>query len=95
MISTLTGVLFLSTLIEGLITYIAGERSEIDKPRNYLKYISLALGILLAIGYNIRLTEWIGFSSTFPAVDYIISGIVIARGSNYVNDTIGRFRKKE
>lgn len=94
MIITITGVLFLSTLVEGLISYIAGERSTVDQPRTYLKYVSLFLGIVLAIFYNVRIPQWLGISTTFPAVDFIVSGIIIGRGSNYVNDTIGRFRQK-
>lgn len=94
MIITITGVLFLSTLVEGLITYIAGERSDIDHPRAYLKYVSLFLGVVLAILYNVRIPQWLGIPTNYPLIDYIVSGIIIGRGSNYVNDIIGAFAKK-
>lgn len=95
MLITLTGIVFLSTLIEGLLTYLFGEKDENATPRKYLRYVSLALGIVLAFAYNVRIPQMFGVMATNPLFDYFLSGIVIGRGSNYVNDLFSRFRSKE
>jgi len=84
------GVLFLATLVEGLIEYTMG--GEGTKP--FRKYIALALGVVLAIAYDIDIPELVGLGSTIPLVGNVISGIVIGRGSNYANDIISAFRGK-
>lgn len=40
------GIILLATLIEGLITYLFGDKGE---GRTYLRYVSLGLGIAAAI----------------------------------------------
>lgn len=94
MLITLTGIVFLSTLIEGLLTYLFGEKDENAAPRKYLRYVSLALGVVLAFAYNVRIPQMLGIMATSPIVDYFISGIIIGRGSNYVNDLFSHFRSK-
>lgn len=85
------GVLFLATLVEGLIEYTMG--SEGTKP--FRKYAALALGVGLAIAYNIDIPTLVGLTgSTIPLVGNVISGIIIGRGSNYANDIISAFRGK-
>lgn len=95
MLITLTGIVFLSTLIEGLLTYLFGEKDENATPRKYLRYVSLALGIVLAFAYDVRIPQMLGIVATNPFIDYFISGIIIGRGSNYVNDLFSHFRGKE
>lgn len=95
MLITLTGILFLSTLIEGLLTYIIGKKTPGDPPRGYLRYVSLALGIGLAVGYGVRIPQMLGITATAPFIDYIVSGIIIGRGSNYINDLFSHFSPKE
>lgn len=81
------GILFLATFIEGLITYTVGEKKS---TRPYLKYIALALGVAAAILYKVNLLALLdlGLTATNPYVDFVVTGLVIGRGSNYVNDII-------
>jgi len=88
----LLGILFLATLLEGFITYLFGEGQ--GEQRNYLKYVSLAFGIIVAVAYKIDIPAMVGLISPYPFVSFILSGLVLGRGSNYVNDLIGSFRKK-
>lgn len=95
---TLAGIFFLTTLIEGLITYvfgtakIEGESGE-KKERPYIRYVSLALGVAAAFAYGIDIPAMAGLVSQYSFVGYLVSGLVIGRGSNYVNDILGSLRK--
>lgn len=82
----LIGIVFLATFVEGLITYLFGKQTEEMPPRPYLKYVSLGLGIALSIAYKVDLLAATGLVSVFPAVGYVVSGLIIGRGANYVND---------
>lgn len=80
------GIVLLSTLVEGLITYLFGKTSEEMPPRPWLKYVSLAFGVALAVAYKIDIPSMTGLSSGLPVVGYVVSGLIIGRGANYLND---------
>lgn len=84
------GILFLATLIEGLIHYVAGEG---DVGRPYLKYVALVIGIAVAVVYKIDIPAMVGLATAWPIANYIVSGIIIGRGSNYTSDIIKSVRK--
>lgn len=85
----IVGILFLATFVEGLVTYLFTKEG---KTQPVLKYVALAIGVVLAIAYQIDLLAMVGLFSNIPLVSYIISGIVIGRGSNYVNDAVSMLR---
>lgn len=88
---SIIGILLLATLIEGTITYIWGENS--DTPRPALRYISLALGIVVAVAYKIDIPAIVGLASEYAVVGYIVSGLIIGRGANYINDIFKLIQK--
>lgn len=90
--NTVAGLFFLATLVEGLIQYVAGEK---ERPRPYLRYVSLALGVVLAVAYKLDIPAIAGISADYAVVNYVVSGIIIGRGSNYLNDIISHFKKSE
>lgn len=79
------GIVFLATFVEGFITYLRGNS---EKSTPWLKYVALALGVVVAVGYNIDIPAMVGIASGYPLVSNVISGIIIGRGSNYVNDLL-------
>lgn len=87
----LAGILFLATFVEGMIQYFAGEST--GATRYWLRYVSLIAGVCLAIAYKINIPELVGISSQVLFVDYIVSGVIVGRGSNYINDLVSHFRK--
>jgi len=89
----IAGILLLATLVEGTITYLFGAPSEGQPTRWYLKYVSLAFGIAAAFAYKVDLLGMVGLVAISPYVSYVASGLIIGRGSNYVNDIIGKFRR--
>lgn len=78
------GILLLSTLIEGTLTYVFGENS--DTPRPWLRYVSLLLGVGAAIAYQIDIPAMAGLVAINGYVGYVVSGLIIGRGANYIND---------
>ncbi len=82
----LLGIVFLATLVEGLINYVFGKTAEDQPPRPWLKFVSLGLGIGLAIAYQVDLAATLGLVTPFPLVAFVVSGLIIGRGANYLND---------
>ena len=86
----LASIFFLATFIEGLVQYLFATEG-VSKP--YLKYVALAFGVGLAIAYKIDIPSMLGIVTSYGYVNYAISGIIIGRGSNYVNDILKSFKK--
>jgi len=86
---TVLGIILLATLVEGTVTYIFGD--EGGKP--WLRYVSLVFGIAVAVAYSVNIPAMAGLESAYPFVNAIVSGLIIGRGANYVNDTVGLIRK--
>jgi len=78
------GILFLSTLIEGTLTYLFGKNQEESRP--WLRYASLFLGVVLAVVYQVDVPAMAGLTSSVSFAGYIVSGLIIGRGANYIND---------
>ncbi|MDD3767005.1 MAG: hypothetical protein PHF89_07440 [Eubacteriales bacterium] len=79
-----TELVFMSVMVEGIVSYI----STFKVGCNCLWKViaSVGIGVLVAINFQIDVFEMVGFSSTIPYMSKILTGIVIGRGSNYVND---------
>lgn len=90
---TILGAFVLAILIEGTLTYLFGESNE-EGHRPEIRYISLALGVVMAFLYQIDILASVGVGSVWPLVGYITTGLIIGRGSNYVNDFLTRIREK-
>ena len=86
----LAGIILLAVIVEGVITYLFG-KSENDS-REWIKYLSLAFGVAIAIAYQVNIPAMAGLETPFPYVGYIVSGLVIGRGSNYLNDILGKLK---
>lgn len=89
----LAGIFLLSTLVEGVISYLFGTPKEGEPPRNYLKLVSLGLGVAACIAYQVDIPAMAGLVSPFPFVSFVVSGLIIGRGSNYLNDIVSKFRR--
>lgn len=82
-----------STLNESIIEYIFG---SVKGLRPYLPLLSLGSAILLAFAYQINiLSMLLGVESGSPLIDFILSGFMISRGSNFVNDFVQRVLKSK
>jgi hypothetical protein len=83
-------VLFLTIFIEGFVEFIF---APFTKLKPYLGYVALSLGVVLSIVYQVDLLSLVGVETDNSLISYIISGLIIGRGSNYVNDIVSKFIK--
>lgn len=82
---TIAIVFILATLVEGLIEYLGSPLPSTLKP-----YAAALLGVVVCVVYNADLLAALGYSAVFPYAGAILTGFVIGRGSNYLNDIISR-----
>lgn len=84
--SPLAVIFAFTALNEALIEYFFGSVKQI---RPYLPLLALFSAIALAFIYKVNIfVSLLGLSSNIPSLDYILSGFIISRGSNFVNDFV-------
>ena len=83
--------MFMAMLVEGITTYI--KSVTVDNCFTIGMVLSIIISIIIAICYDIDIPKQLGISSKILYVGNIISGLLIARGSNYLYDFITRFIK--
>ena len=87
-ISPLFVVIGFATLNESIIEYLFG---SIERMRPYLPLLALSSAIFLTFTYQINIfVSLLGLQSGSPFLDYLLSGFIISRGSNFVNDFVRR-----
>lgn len=87
----LGAILFLAIFTEGTVEYFFGS-SAWAQP--YLAWIALVVGVFVAIAYNIDIPGLAGLTTNFGIVSNIVSGVIIARGSNYVSDILSKVNRR-
>lgn len=88
-LSPLAIVFVFSTLNESLIEYLFGSVKQL---RSYLPLLALATATFLTFSYQINiLSTLLGIESSSPFLDFLLSGFIISRGSNFVNDLTKKF----
>lgn len=77
------------TLNEAIIEYLLGNIRQL-KP--YIPLLSLATAILLTFGYKVSLFNiFLNTEVLSPFWDFLLSALIIARLSNYLNDAVQKF----
>jgi hypothetical protein len=66
---------------------------KLDWLKPYTHFLALAMGVGLAIAYHVDIPTMFGLTTNYGIVNYIVSGIAIGRGSNYLNDLISSVRR--
>lgn len=97
-VATLSMVMFVSFLVEGLVEFFLGEPfNQIKKLKPYkwlLMYASGAFGIVLAILYGFDLVATLGvfFGGNVSAslAGKVVTGLALGRGSGYLHDLLAR-----
>lgn len=83
--------LFFAVLIERLIEYFIKPRVDVK----YIIFVALGFGLLLAFGYKLDLLQTMGIVETKGWLGYGITGLVLAGGSNFLNDIMSAVRSKQ
>lgn len=79
-------LIVMAILVEAVITYV----KEIKSFKSPL-ITSILLGIFVSVIYKIDLPATLSITTEIPYVGSVLTGIIMARGSNYLYDLIGRF----
>ena len=82
-------VLILTALNEAVIEYLVG---NIQSLKPYIPLLSLATAILLTFAFQVSLFNvLLGTEIKSPFWEFLLSAIIIARLSNYLNDLVQKF----
>ena len=108
-LTAITGILVLASLSEAIVEYLfapivdVGPHDEPIPPGGngrlnwrvlILRYLSVFIGVSLCIIYQVDLLTFFGLASPWPWVGYLVTGILIGRGSNFVHDFASRWLTK-
>jgi len=84
--SSLAVVLAFSVLNEALIEYLFG---SVQVLRPYLSLLGLATAIFLTFTYSVNIFSLLlGTEGNSPFLDFLLSGFIISRTSNFINDLV-------
>ena len=85
----ITTLLIIAILVEAIWENI---KSIWDGGFNINRIGSLALAILICVLTKLDLFAIVGIYLSIPIVAYILTGIIVSRGANFVNDLFGKIR---
>ncbi|MGI6574578.1 MAG: hypothetical protein ACOX3A_01680 [bacterium] len=92
LVESLTIIIVLSVLNE-IITEIIKTAFPIVK--NFALAIAMLCGIILCIQTQVGILEVLELEIRTPLIDYILTGIIISRGSNVIHDLISQLQPKK
>lgn len=73
-----------STLTESIIEYLFGSMAGL---RSYLPLIGLGIAVILTFTFQVNIFSIVlGIESSSPFLDFLLSGLIISRVSNFIND---------
>lgn len=75
-------IITLATINEALTEYLF---SDVPAFERHIKKLSMVIGIIVAVLFKADLFPLIGIESIYPIASYVLTGILISRGSNLIN----------
>ena len=85
----LTSLIVIAILVEAIWENI---KTIWEDGININRIGALFLAILISILAKVDVFAMVGITLTFPVVAYVLTGIVVSRGANFVNDLFGKLR---
>jgi hypothetical protein len=79
-------ILVLAAIVEGLVEYLGA-----PVPPSLKSPAAAVLGVVLCIVYGADLLALAGFPAIYPVAGQVLTGVLIGRGSNFINDLWSRF----
>ena len=92
MVESLSIVLVLSVIVEVVTNGIKAAFPILKGSRS--RIVAAVIGILLCITTEIGILNKLHVTVDYVIIDYIVTGIVISRGSNAVHDIISVFDRQ-
>jgi hypothetical protein len=85
----LTSLIVIAILVEAIWENI---KTVWEDGININRIGALVLAILVSILAKVDVFAMVGITLTIPVVSYVLTGIVVSRGANFVNDLFGKLR---
>lgn len=84
-------VIIMAAIVEALVETLKmiWDKDKISKSR----VLAIILGIFISITYQIDLIGAVGIEAILPIFGYILTGILISRGANFVSDFLKGIKK--
>ena len=76
-------ILILASLNEAIMEYLFG---NLERLKPYLNLIGLFLSIFLTFLFQISIFSLFGLQTNAPFLDFLLTGVIISRLSNFIND---------
>jgi hypothetical protein len=103
-ITPMVGILILAAVVEALVEYLAepivgwiykqfAPDRTVPESLPALRYVSAAVGVLLCVLYGADLLATMGVVTSVPYVGAVVTGLLIGRGANFINDFVSRWRE--
>lgn len=83
---TPASLLCAAIIVEGVITYV--KTFFVDGKPQWQMLTAIALGVLVAIAYQLDVLALFGMVSSIPLLGCVLTGILLSRGANYVFDLV-------
>jgi len=75
---------FTNEIIKKAIPAVSGVHSQ---------KTAIIIGVMLCIATESGILTLLGVNLRYPLIDYIISGIILSRGSNVIHDLLSRLER--
>jgi len=88
-------IVLLAIIVEQITTVLKGGFPKIRG--SFAQGVSMVVGILLCLTTRMGVLQELSIPTIFPVVDYVLTGLLLSRGSNFLHDLIqhmGKYRKK-
>ncbi|MBS3872762.1 MAG: hypothetical protein KGZ92_08155 [Firmicutes bacterium] len=79
-------IVLLAIVVEQVTTVLKGAVPAIKG--NLAQATSMLVGIVLCFSTRVGLLQQLSVPTVYPFVDYLVSGLLISRGSNFLHDVI-------
>lgn len=78
-------IFILAVFVEGIIEYLGAAI-----PSAFKAYVAALFAVVVCLAYNADLLALLGYPAAWPYAGAILTGLVIGRGSNYLNILVSR-----
>ncbi len=89
-IDALTTILLLALVVE-FATEVIKNITSIKK--GFSKIIAILIGMILCVSTQTGLLQVFGLDTYYPIIDYLLTGLIISRGSNIIHDLFSRINQ--
>lgn len=91
-VDALTTIVLLALVVEFATEII---KSVFSIKKGLSKALAILLGMLLCVSTQTGLLHVFGLETFYPLIDYLVTGLIISRGSNIIHDLFSRLSERK